>query len=115
MNVTQSEKRTFQAETKRLLDIVAKSIYTDREVFVRELLSNCSDALEKQRFAEMRGESRVTEEGGLRIEITTNSKERTFTLFDSGIGMTKDEAINNLGTIAKSGSKEFLQQLGETN
>lgn len=50
MNVTQSEKRTFQAETKRLLDIVAKSIYTDREVFVRELLSNCSDALEKQRF-----------------------------------------------------------------
>lgn len=63
----------------------------------------------------MRGESAVTEEGGLRIEITTNSKERTFTLFDSGIGMTKDEAINNLGTIAKSGSKEFLQKLGESN
>jgi len=63
----------------------------------------------------MRGESAVTEEGGLRIEITTNSKERTFTLFDSGIGMTKDEAIANLGTIAKSGSKEFLQKLGESN
>ena len=87
---------------------MAKSIYTDREVFVRELLSNCSDALEKQRFAELKGEDNVSGEGDLRIEISTNNKERTITLFDSGIGMTKDEAINNLGTIAKSGSSEFL-------
>ena len=87
---------------------MAKSIYTDREVFVRELLSNCSDALEKQRFAELRGESGVSSEGDLRIEISTNDKERTITLLDSGIGMSKDEAINNLGTIAKSGSSEFL-------
>jgi TNF receptor-associated protein 1 len=57
MNETHTEKREFQAETRRLLDIVAKSIYTDKEVFVRELLSNCSDALEKQKFQELRGES----------------------------------------------------------
>lgn len=70
-----------------MLDIVAKSIYTDKEVFVRELLSNCSDALEKQRFRELKGESKTSED--LRIEMSTNDKERTFTLFDSGIGMTK--------------------------
>ena len=109
----QPETRKFQAETKRLLDIVAKSIYTDKEVFVRELLSNCSDALEKQRFREMKGESSSSED--LRIEMSTNDKERTFTLFDSGIGMTKQEVVDNLGTIAKSGSKEFMQKLDQSN
>ena len=76
---------------------------------MRELLSNCSDALEKQRFREMKGESSSSED--LRIEMSTNDKERTFTLFDSGIGMTKQEVVDNLGTIAKSGSKEFMQKL----
>jgi len=94
---------------------VAKSIYTDKEVFVRELLSNCSDALEKQRFRELRGEAISTGEDALRIEVNTNDKERTITLFDSGIGMTKEDAIGNLGTIAKSGSKEFMQKLSDTN
>ena len=92
---------------------MAKSIYTDKEVFVRELLSNCSDALEKQRFKEMKGESKSSED--LRIEMSTNDKERTFTLFDSGVGMTKQEVVDNLGTIAKSGSKEFMQKLDESN
>lgn len=115
MKVSHSEKREFKAETKRLLDIVAKSIYTDREVFIRELLSNCSDALEKQRYAELRGEAKMGEEGSLRVEVTTNNKERTITLFDSGIGMSKQEAIENLGTIAKSGSKEFLNKLNDSN
>ena len=91
-----------------MLDIVAKSIYTDREVFIRELLSNCSDALEKQRFNELRGESQMGPEGSLRVEVTTNAKERTITIFDTGVGMSKEEAIANLGTIAKSGSKEFM-------
>lgn len=84
------EQRQFQAETKRLLDIVAKSIYTDKEVFIRELLSNCSDALEKQKLAELRGEVRQSAEGNaLRIEVSTNDKERTITLFDTGIGMSR--------------------------
>ena len=95
---------------------MAKSIYTDKEVFVRELLSNCSDALEKQRFRELRGEAVMSQsDAGLRIEVSTNDKERTITIFDSGIGMDKEEAISNLGTIAKSGSKDFLEKLGDEN
>ena len=98
-------QQEFKAETRKLLDIVAKSIYTDKEVFIRELLSNCSDALEKQRFKFTSGEeSPSAEDQDLGIQITTNSKERTITLFDSGVGMTRDEIIDNLGTIAKSGS-----------
>lgn len=72
-------KREFKAETKKLLDIVAKSIYTDKEVFIRELLSNCSDALEKQRFNQVSGTSSSSND--LYINITTNTKDRIFTLF----------------------------------
>jgi TNF receptor-associated protein 1 len=104
-----SESKEFKAETRKLLDIVAKSIYTDKEVFLRELLSNSSDALEKQRFDMQRGVSQSGED--LYISITTNSKERTITIFDSGIGMGRDEIIENLGTIARSGSQAFLKQL----
>jgi HSP90 family molecular chaperone len=100
-----TEKKEFKAETKKLLDIVAKSIYTDKEVFVRELLSNCSDALEKQRFKQISGQSAPINQDGLYINLMTNSKERTITIFDSGVGMNRDEIVENLGTIAKSGSK----------
>ena len=102
------------AETKKLLDIVAKSIYTDKEVFLRELLSNCSDALEKQKFRELTNAAKIfPNDEGLRIEVSTNDKERTITIFDSGLGMTRQEAIDNLGTIAKSGSREFIHGLEE--
>ena len=94
-----SQTHEFKAETKKLLDIVAKSIYTDKEVFLRELMSNCSDALEKQRFAEISGQSKMSDEPFF-ISVTTNEKSRTVTIFDSGIGMTRDETIDNLGTIA---------------
>jgi HSP90 family molecular chaperone len=94
---------------------VAKSIYTDKEVFIRELLSNSSDALEKQKFRELRGESHNVRGEDLKIEVVTNEKERTISFFDSGLGMTKQEAIDNLGTIAKSGSKEFVDKLNESN
>ena len=79
----------FKAETRKLLDIVAKSIYTDKEVFVRELLSNSSDALEKQRYAELSG-SDANAAGDHWIEVRTDEKERTLTIFDTGIGMTRD-------------------------
>ena len=85
----ESEKIQFRAETKKLLDIVAKSIYTDKEVFLRELLSNSSDALEKQRYLEISGESMDASE--LQIHIETDEKERTISIFDSGIGMSRDE------------------------
>ena len=93
---------------------MAKSIYTDKEVFIRELLSNCSDALEKRRFLIQSGKESVDSGADeLFISITTNSKERTITLFDSGIGMNRDEIVDNLGTIAKSGSQAFVKSLSE--
>ena len=106
-------QKEFKAETRKLLDIVAKSIYTDKEVFVRELLSNCSDALEKQRFKVTSGEVDAGN-SPLQISITTNSKERTINIFDTGIGMSRDEMIENLGTIAKSGSQEFREKMEES-
>ena len=106
------EKREFKAETKKLLDIVAKSIYTDKEVFLRELMSNCSDALEKQRYAELVGKSEM-KDIPLEISIFTNERERTVTILDHGVGMTKEEVIDNLGTIARSGSQEFVDALDD--
>lgn len=109
---TNKEQLGFKAETKKLLDIVTHSLYTDKEIFLRELLSNCSDALEKQRFMEVNGNLEVTGEP-LFINITTNEKNRTVTIFDSGIGMTRTEMIDNLGTIAKSGTQSFVKNLRE--
>lgn len=113
--ISHSEKREFKAETKKLLDIVARSIYTDKEVFVRELMSNSSDALEKQRYLEVSGHAKPKADAGLYINIMTNEKERTLTIFDSGVGMTREEVTDNLGTIAKSGSLDFLNKLQRTN
>ena len=112
---SKSESKEFKAETRKLLDIVAKSIYTDKEVFLRELLSNCSDALEKHRFDLTRGNSAVSgsSEDDLHISILTNSKERTITIFDSGVGMSREEVVENLGTIAKSGSQAFVEKMNE--
>jgi TNF receptor-associated protein 1 len=110
--LSKAEKKEFKAETRKLLDIVAKSIYTDKEVFLRELMSNCSDALEKQRYAEISGAATSQQDSqGLYINIFTNEKERTLTIYDSGIGMSREEITENLGTIAKSGSQEFIKKL----
>jgi TNF receptor-associated protein 1 len=101
----------FKAETRKILDIVAKSLYTDKEVFIRELVSNASDACEKLRF--MQGTQAIKEindeEQALRIRLSVDEKQRLFTIEDSGVGMTKDELIENLGTIAKSGSLAFSE------
>ena len=91
----------FKAETKKLLDIVAKSLYTDSEVFLRELLSNASDALEKQRLISQSRED-------LNVNIEINPTKKQLIIEDNGVGMSREELITNLGTIAKSGSKEFL-------
>lgn len=97
-----------------LLDIVAKSLYSESEVFVRELISNASDAIEKFRYMSTTAPDSVTEiDRKLEIHIETNKQNRTLIIQDTGIGMTKDEMIDALGTIAKSGSKNFLQQLQE--
>ncbi|XP_063233170.1 heat shock protein 75 kDa, mitochondrial [Bacillus rossius redtenbacheri] len=110
----ESAKHEFQAETRMLLDIVAKSLYSDKEVFIRELISNASDALEKLRYLRLEGgqsQDPGATGGALEIHIATDKQHRTLTIQDTGIGMSKDELIANLGTIARSGSKAFLEQL----
>ena len=109
----QHESHEFQAETRQLLDIVTNSIYTDKEVFVRELISNASDALEKVRHLQAIGEDVVNPEIQPEIRIETDETANTLTIADSGIGMTKTELMDNLGTIARSGSKAFLEQVKE--
>jgi len=111
-----SETMEFQAETRKLLDIVTNSIYTDKEVFIRELISNASDALEKYRYKQVTGEVKgaVAAEGEgipLEINIFTDDKTNTLTIVDNGIGMSKEELVANLGTIARSGSKQFVETL----
>jgi len=101
----------FQAETKSLLDIVTHSLYTDKEVFVRELISNSSDALEKVRHVQAMGQEIVDPVTPLEIRIWSDDVRNTITIQDTGIGMTEEEVINNLGTIARSGSKAFLEKI----
>ncbi|HZZ19245.1 MAG TPA: molecular chaperone HtpG [Opitutaceae bacterium] len=103
----------FQAEIKQLLDIVIHSLYTEKEIFVRELVSNASDALEKQRHLQLTEKAIFDDKAELEINITTDDKAKTFTIQDFGIGMTQEELVENLGTIAHSGSKAFVKALGE--
>eukprot|EP00986_Skeletonema_menzelii_P004752 scaffold1665_cov149-Skeletonema_menzelii.AAC.2 len=108
------EEMDFQAETRQLLDIVTNSLYTDKEVFLRELVSNASDALEKLRHIQATGTitgSSDQESIPLEIRITTDEAANTLTITDTGIGMTKEEMVSNLGTIARSGSKAFVHEM----
>jgi TNF receptor-associated protein 1 len=110
---TTMEKYEFQAETKKLLDIVTHSIYTDKEVFLRELISNASDSLEKFRFNQVTGKVVSNDDSPLQINISVDKEKNTITIYDNGIGMTKDELVSHLGTIARSGSKQFVENLKE--
>lgn len=105
------EKHAFQAEIGQLLEIVTHSLYTDKEIFVRELISNSADALEKLKFLQTSGTAVSQPELPLTIKVTTDDTAKTITFADSGIGMTHAELVENLGTIAHSGSRAFLEQL----
>ncbi len=107
------EKHAFQAEIAQLLDIVVHSLYTDKEIFIRELISNAADATEKLRFLQSSGADIFEPDRPLTISVTTDDSGHTISVADGGIGMTRDELIENLGTIAHSGSKAFLQQIKE--
>ncbi len=107
------EKHTFQAEIQQLLNIVIHSLYTDKEIFVRELISNAADACEKLRFTQSSGIAIHQPEIAPTIAITSDDKAGTLTITDTGVGMTHDELVKNLGTIAHSGTKAFLKQLAE--
>lgn len=113
--MTESTKKyEFKAEVKKLLDILVHSLYTSREIFLRELISNASDALDKLRFESNRGTEMFDKDLPLEIKIDFDEKKRLLTITDTGIGMTRDELITNIGTIAKSGTEEFVRLIAET-
>ncbi len=109
-----AESLEYRTEVKQLLDILAHSLYTDREIFLRELLSNASDALNRIQFELLTNHDVVDPDAELAIHIQADSDAKTITISDSGIGMNRDELIQNLGTIAHSGAKTFLQNAGES-
>jgi TNF receptor-associated protein 1 len=111
--VGNKQQKTFKAETSRLLDIVAKSLYSDKEATVRELTSNASDALEKLRYLQITDSELQVDptEHVLQITVTTDKEANTLTIADSGIGMTVEELEENLGTIAHSGTRAFVEKL----
>jgi molecular chaperone HtpG len=105
------EKLNFQAEVKQLLHLVVHSLYSNKEIFLRELVSNASDAADKLRFEALSDSALYETDSNLKIQVSFDANARTITISDNGIGMSRDEVVENLGTIAKSGTKEFLSKL----
>ncbi|MDH5721283.1 MAG: molecular chaperone HtpG [Spirochaetia bacterium] len=106
-----AETMNFQAETKQLLELMIHSIYSSKDIFLRELISNASDALDKLRFEAVTKKDLIKEGETLHIRIEADKDKKTITIHDNGIGMSRDEVIENIGTIAKSGTREMLQKL----
>lgn len=107
--------REFQTEVSKLMDIIINSLYSNREVFLRELISNASDALDKIRFNSLTDKEQLATQPKLEIKVKVDKKHRTLTITDTGIGMTKDELESNLGTIARSGTTEFINKLNNAD
>ena len=106
------ETRGFQSEVKQLLHLMIHSLYSNKEIFLRELISNASDAADKLRFRALSNPDLYEGDGELRVRVSFDKDKRTLTISDNGVGMTRDEVIDHLGTIAKSGTKSFLESLG---
>ncbi|WIO75543.1 molecular chaperone HtpG [Porticoccaceae bacterium LTM1] len=106
-----AEKMGFQTEAKQLLHLMIHSLYSNKEIFLRELISNASDAADKLRFEALKNADLLEGDSDLSVRITANESEKTITISDNGIGMSRDEVIENLGTIAKSGTAQFLSSL----
>jgi molecular chaperone HtpG len=111
MTVDTSEKRSFQAEVSRLLDIVAHSLYSDRRIFLRELISNASDACDRLRYEAITRPELTADDADFRVTLSLDKPARTLTLADNGIGMNHDDLVENLGTIARSGTAAFMKNL----
>ena len=110
---TNQETRGFQSEVKQLLQLMIHSLYSNKEIFLRELISNASDAADKLRFKALSNPALYEGDGELRVRISVDAEKGTLTISDNGIGMTREQVIDHLGTIAKSGTKEFLTALGQ--
>ena len=108
---TARETRSFQTEVRQLLKLMIHSLYSNKEIFLRELISNASDAADKLRFEALENPDLLSDDPDLVIRIASDKDARTLTITDNGIGMSRDELIENLGTIARSGTAEFLQQM----
>jgi len=106
-----TEKREFQAEVSRLLEIVAHSLYSEKEIFLRELISNASDACDRLRYQALTEPELIAGDANFRVILEPNKKKRTLVIADNGIGMSRQEMIDNLGTIARSGTSAFMKQL----
>ena len=107
------ETRGFQSEVKQLLQLMIHSLYSNKEIFLRELISNASDAADKLRFKALSNPALYEGDGDLRVRVSVDADKGTITISDNGIGMTREQVIDHLGTIAKSGTKEFLTALGQ--
>ena len=107
----QRETLEFQTEVRQLLKLMIHSLYSNREIFLRELISNASDAADKLRFEALESPDLLADDPELAIRIEVDKAARTLAIVDNGIGMTRDELIDNLGTIARSGTAEFLQHM----
>ena len=110
---TNQETRGFQSEVKQLLQLMIHSLYSNKEIFLRELISNASDAADKLRFKALSNPALYEGDGELRVRVSFDADKGTLTISDNGIGMTREQVIDHLGTIAKSGTKEFLIALGQ--
>ena len=105
------QTHAFQTEVKQLLQLMIHSLYSNKEIFLRELISNAADACDKLRFEALNNNALLDDDGELKITVTANAEAKTITVSDNGIGMSEAEVIEHLGTIAKSGTKAFFEQL----
>ncbi len=108
---TNRETLGFQAEVKQLLQLMIHSLYSNKEIFLRELVSNASDACDKLRFEALNNSALYGDDSDLKIRVSFDKAARTITISDNGIGLSRDEAVEHLGTIAKSGTREFFSAL----
>ena len=108
-----SDKMNFQADVSKMLDIVVNSLYSEKQIFLRELISNASDACDKLKYMALTHPDMAKESGEMKIWITPDAEKNTLTIADNGIGMNKEDLINHLGTIAKSGTADFVKNASE--
>ena len=109
--MSNTQTHAFQTEISQLLDLMINSLYSQKEIFLRELISNSSDAIDKRRFEALTDSSLLSDSQELAVVINTDKDAKTLTISDNGIGMSHDELIDNIGTIARSGTKKFMEAL----